>query len=271
MPTTSAAAPAHRQRDQHDDGQRRDQQVLDQLVRLLLRGLAVVARHLDVDVGRQQPRPQVARPWRAPRSASAVALAPVRLATRDRDRLRARSRPARRPRRRRARARRGRRPGASSGPSTTRATFETYTGGRPCATPTTTRPTSSELRKSGPTSTRSSRLSRTAVPAPWRSEAACSAPVSCVQLTPAAAMRSGSGSTRTTRGWPPISCTRLVSGTSESSCASSAASGRSRSLVQPLAPQRQASGTGTSSIECSSTIGGSVPCGMIQPIALCRS
>ena len=46
-------------------------------------------------------------------------------------------------------------------------------------------------------------------------------------------MRSGSGSTRTTRGWPPMSWARLASGTSESSCASSAASGRRRSLDQP--------------------------------------
>ena len=69
-------------------------------------------------------------------------------------------------------------------------------------------------------------------------------------------MRSGSGSTRTTRGWPPISCARLASGISESSWASSAASGRRRSLDQP-SPQSVRVRNGTSSIECSSTIGGS--------------
>ena len=158
---------------------------------------------------------------------------------------------------------------ASSAPSITRATFDTYTG-LPWAMPTTTRPTSSELRNSGPTSTRSSRLSRTAVPAPCRTAAACSDPVSCIQLTLAAAMRSGSGSTRTTRGWPPINWARLASGTSETSCASSAASGRSRSLVQPL-PQSVRLRNGTSSIECNSIIGGIVPCGMIEPIAVWRS
>ena len=85
-------------------------------------------------------------------------------------------------------------------------------------------------RNSGPASIRVSRLSRTAVPASWRAAAERSAPESASQLTPAAAMRSGSGSTRTTRGWPPIRYALLVSGISESSWASSAASGRSSSL-----------------------------------------
>ena len=136
---------------------------------------------------------------------------------------------------------------ASSGPSTTRATWDTYTG-RPCERPTTTRPTSSEVRKSGPTSTLTSRLSRTAAPAARRTEAACSAPVSWSQLTPAAAMRSTSGSTRTTRGSPPMSWARLASSTSESSWASSAASGRRRSLDQP-SPHSVSARKGTSSIE----------------------
>ena len=158
---------------------------------------------------------------------------------------------------------------ASSGPSITRATWETYTG-RPWERPTTTRPTSSGLRKSGPTSIRISRLSRTAEPADRRTEAAWRAPVSCVQLIPAAAMRSGSGSTRTTRGWPPMSWARLASLTSESSWASSAASGRRRSLDQP-SPQRVRLRKGTSSIECSSTIGGRMSRGMSKPMADCRS
>ena len=94
--------------------------------------------------------------------------------------------------------------------------------------------------------------------------------MSCVQLIPAAAMRSGSGSTRTTRGWPPMTWARLDSGTSESSWASSAASGRSRSLDQP-SPHRVRLRKGTSSIECSSTIGGSASLGMLPPSADWRS
>ena len=94
--------------------------------------------------------------------------------------------------------------------------------------------------------------------------------MSCIQLIPAAAMRSGSGSTRTTRGWPPISWARLASGTSESSWASSAASGRRRSLDQPW-PHSVRLRKGTSSIECSSMIGGMMSRGMIQLMAVCRS
>jgi hypothetical protein len=83
-------------------------------------------------------------------------------------------------------------------------------------------------------------------------------------------MRSGSGSTRTTLGWPPMTCARLDSGTSESSWASSAARGRRRSLDQP-SPHRVRLRKGTSSIECSSTTGGIASLGMLQPIADWRS
>ena len=47
-------APAQRQRDQQRDRKRRDEQVLQQFVGLVLRGLAIVAGDGDVQVGRQQ-------------------------------------------------------------------------------------------------------------------------------------------------------------------------------------------------------------------------
>ena len=53
------AAPAHGERDERDDRQRRDQEVVDELVRLLLGCLAVVACDLDLDLGRDQARAQV--------------------------------------------------------------------------------------------------------------------------------------------------------------------------------------------------------------------
>jgi hypothetical protein len=67
-----------------------------------------------------------------------------------------------------------------------------------------------------------------------------------------------------------MSWARLASGTSESSWASSAASGRRRSLDQPW-PHRVRLRNGTSSIECSSMIGVITSRGMIQLMAVCRS
>ena len=54
-----AAPPAHGERDERDHGEGRDQQVVHQLVRLLLRRLAVVAGHVHVDLGGDEPGTQV--------------------------------------------------------------------------------------------------------------------------------------------------------------------------------------------------------------------
>ena len=51
-------APADRQRDQHDDGNRGEAEMEQQLVRLVVRGLAVVAGDLDAHIGRDQPPTQ---------------------------------------------------------------------------------------------------------------------------------------------------------------------------------------------------------------------
>ena len=255
-PDHEAAAPAHRERDESDDRERRDQQVLDELVRLLLRRLAVVARDVDVHVGGEELRPQVLDLAEHPLGELGGVGAGA-LGEGDRDRLVLAAGRRRRRRRRRARARRRRRPASRPGRRRRARRSRRRRDG-----PARRRRRRGRPRRSCGRADRPRRAARgcRAPPcrAPCRTEAAWRAPVSCIQLMPEAAMRSGSGSTRTTRGWPPMSWARLASGTSDSSWASSAASGRSRSLVQPL-PHRVRLRKGTSSIECSSMIGGIVP------------
>ena len=73
-----AAPPAHGERDEGDHGEGRDEQVVDELVRLLLRRLAVVAGDVHVDLGGQEPRPQVLDLAQDAARRGALAFAPVR-------------------------------------------------------------------------------------------------------------------------------------------------------------------------------------------------
>ncbi len=73
-------APAEREPDERRDREHREQHVEEQLVRLLFRRLAVVASHVDSDVGGNEMASS-ARTFASTRSATPVAFVALRFAT----------------------------------------------------------------------------------------------------------------------------------------------------------------------------------------------